>query len=280
MSPVHVVTDSTADLTAADAASLGVHVVPLTVRFGDEQFRDGVDINSDAFYQRLRSSATQPTTSQPSPEQFSGLYQELLADPADSVVSVHISAKLSGTLQSAHLAARDFDAGRLHLVDSLSVSGGLQLLVRAALEDVAAGLDAAAVAARALERRARVGIFVLLDTLTYLQRGGRIGRAQAMLGSLLNVKPLLTVDDGEVAPVARVRSRRQGLDAIVERLRRRLPLRGLAAFHCGAPDLLPELRSLLAPLVPDLTVVSGQVGPVVGAYTGPGGVGIACLGAD
>ena len=153
-------------------------------------------------------------------------------------------------------------------------------MVRAAVADVRAGGDAATVAARAEERRAKLGIYVLLDTLTYLQRGGRIGRAQALLGSLLNVKPVLTVDDGEVAPAARVRSRRQGLEAIVGQLRRRLPLEGLAAFHCGAPELLPELRALLSPLAPDLDIIAGQVGPVVGAYTGPGGVGIACLGAD
>jgi DegV family protein with EDD domain len=277
---IHVVTDSTSDFAKEDAQALGLTVVPLTIRFGDEQFRDGVDIDSDEFYRRLPKATVQPTTSQPSPEQFATVYRELLRDPGDSVVSIHISAKLSGTLQSANLAAQEFDSARLHLVDSESVSAGLQLLIRAAVDDIAAGLDAAAVAAAATRRRPGVGIYVLLDTLTYLQRGGRIGRAQAMLGSLLSVKPVLTVEGGEVAPVGRVRSRSQGLDMIVERLRAKLPLRGLAAFHCGAPDLLPELRSRLIALVPDMEVTVGQVGPVVGVYAGPGGIGIACLGAD
>jgi DegV family protein with EDD domain len=277
---IHVVTDSTADFASGDAAALGVSVVPLTVRFGEEQFRDGVDINSDGFYAKLTRSSAQPTTSQPSPEQFSSVYRSLLQAPDDSVLSIHISGKLSGTLQSANLAATELDGARVHLVDSESVSGGLQLLVRAAVADIAAGADIASVVSNTERRRATVDIFVLLDTLTYLQRGGRIGRAQALLGSLLSVKPVLTMEDGEVAPIARVRSRRQGLEKIVEQLRQRLPLHGLAAFHCCAPDLLPELRELLAPLVPNLNIVLGQVGPVVGAYTGPGGVGIACLGAD
>jgi DegV family protein with EDD domain len=169
---------------------------------------------------------------------------------------------------------------RIHLVDSESVSAGLQLLVRSAVADAGAGGDAAAVARLAEQRRKRVTIYVVLDTLTYLQRGGRIGRAQALVGSLLSVKPLLTVEEGEVAPQARVRSLKQGVDRIVELLRTRLPLRGLAAFHCGSPQLLPPLVDRLKQLVPALDVLTGQIGPVVGAYAGPGGIGIASLGAD
>ena len=277
---IHVVTDSTSDLPQAEAHSLGVTVVPLTVRFGEEQYTDGVDLNSDQFYQMLRKTSVHPTTSQPTPEQFADAYGPLLEDENDQVVSLHISSKLSGTLQSASIAAKEFPPGRIHLVDTETASAGIQLLVRAALDDIAAGLDAQAVAAKALERRGRVTIYVLLDTLTYLQRGGRVGRAQAMLGSLLNVKPLLTVQEGEVAPKARVRSRRQGLEKIVELLRELLPLRGLAAFHCGAPELLPLLSHRLQALVPDMKILFGQVGPVVGAYAGPGGIGIAALGAD
>jgi DegV family protein with EDD domain len=277
---IHVVTDSTSDLPQADAHSLGVTVVPLTVRFGEEQFTDGIEMDSDTFYERLRKTNVHPTTSQPTPEQFAHAYRPLLEHDDDQVVSLHISAKLSGTLQSAHIAAKEFPPDRIHLVDTETASAGIQLLVRAALDDIAAGLDAQAVARKAMERRQRVTIYVLLDTLTYLQRGGRIGRAQATLGSLLNVKPLLTVVEGEVAPKARVRSRRQGLEKIVELLRDLLPLRGLAAFHCGAPELLPLLSNQLKALVPDVKILFGQVGPVVGAYAGPGGIGIAALGAD
>jgi len=276
---IHLVTDSTADILASEARALGVDVVPLTVRFGDEQFRDGVDIDADSFYAKLERSGVHPRTSQPPPEAFATLYRTLLADPDDHVVGLHISAKLSGTLQSAQLAARDFDPQRVHLVDTESVSGGLQLLVLAALDDIKAGLDAAAVAAKAVERRGRLTILVLLDTLTYLHRGGRIGRAQAFLGGLLNVKPLLGVQDGEVVPVARVRNHAKGIDMIVDGVRRCTPLERLAVFHAAAPRSVGVLQERLAAAIPGVTTVLGRIGPVVGTYSGPGGVGIACIAA-
>lgn len=277
---IHIVTDSTSDLSQADAAKLGVTIVPLTVRFGEEQFVDGVTMDSDAFYQRLQATSVHPTTSQPTPDQFMEAYRPLLQNAGDTVLSMHISAKLSGTLQSANIAAQELAPDRVHLVDTESASAGIQLLLRAALDDIAAGSDVQAVAAAALRRRSRVTIYMLLDTLTYLQRGGRIGRAQALLGAMLSVKPVLTVTDGEVAPEARVRSTRQGIERILQLLRERMPLRGLAAFHCGSPERLDPFLGQVREIVPDLDILRGQVGPVVGAYTGPGGLGIACLAAD
>jgi DegV family protein with EDD domain len=277
---IHLVTDSTSDISPSDAESLGVHVVPLIVRFGDEQYRDGVDIDADQFYAKLASTDVHPTTSQPSPDVFSTLYRTLLSNPQDQVVGLHISTKLSGTLQSATLAAKDFDPGRIHLVDTESVSGGLQLLVRAALEDIQAGDTAAAVAEKATRRRSKVTILVLLDTLTYLHRGGRIGRAQAFVGSLLNVKPLIAVRDGEVVPLARPRSRSKGIEMIVEQVRACAPLRGLAEFHAAAAESMADLEGRLGAAVSNVTAVLGRIGPVVGAYSGPGGLGVACLSAD
>ncbi len=277
---IHLVTDSTSDISPREAQALGVSVVPLVVRFGNEQFRDGVDIDPDAFYAKLEHTAVHPTTSQPSPEIFATLYRTLMADPADHVVGLHISSKLSGTLQSAHLAAQEFDSARVHLVDTESVSGGLQLLVRAALDDIKAGADAATVTANTLGRRGRVTILFLLDTLTYLQRGGRIGRAQAFVGGLLNVKPLLTVTGGEVHPLARVRSRSKGIAMIVDEVRQRAPLQSIAAFHADAPDSMREIEAGVAGAASGLTATRGRIGPVVGAYSGPGCVGVACLGVD
>jgi DegV family protein with EDD domain len=277
---IHLVTDSTCDIPPTEARALGVSVVPLTVRFGNEQYRDGVDIDADTFYTKLEHTNVHPTTSQPSPDLFATLYRTLLEDPADQVVSLHISSKLSGTLQSAHLAAQDFDATRLSLVDTESVSGGMQLLVRAALDDIAAGDDAATVAAKTTRRRSRVTILFLLDTLTYLHRGGRIGRAQAFVGGLLNVKPVLTVRDGEVAPLARVRSRTKGTSMIIDEVRKCVPLARLAVFHADAPDWKADLEAQLRAAVPEVSPVGGRIGPVVGAYSGPGCVGVACLGVD
>jgi DegV family protein with EDD domain len=277
---IHLVTDSTSDISPSDAQALGVHVVPLIVRFGDEQYRDGVDIDADQFYAKLEQTGVHPTTSQPSPEVFATLYKTLLSDPEDHVVGLHISAKMSGTLQSATLAAQEFDPGRIHLVDTESVSGGLQLLVRAALDDINAGDPATVVAEKATRRRSKVTIVVLLDTLTYLHRGGRIGRAQAFVGGLLNVKPLLGVRDGEVVPLARPRSRSKGIDMIVEQVRGCLPLHSLAEFHAAAAESMVDLEARLSVAVSNVTAVLGRIGPVVGAYSGPGGLGVACLGAD
>jgi len=276
---IRVVTDSTSDILPAEAEALGIDVVPLTVRFGDEQFRDGVDLGPDAFYRKLATTSVQPSTSQPTPEQFAEVYRRHVT-AGDAVVSVHISSKLSGTLQSASLAAQEFPAGAVHVVDSMTVSAGLQILVRGALDDIASGRTVHEVEQRTLNRRERVGVYVLLDTLTYLQRGGRIGRAQGLVGGILNVKPLLSVRDGEVHPEARVRSRQQGIAKIVELAAAQRPLEALAVFHCGAPELIDLIAPRLRADHPGIELMVGQLGAVVGTYSGPGGVGIALLRSD
>ncbi len=276
---LHLVTDSTSDLLASGARELGVTVVPLTVRFGDEQFLDGVEIDADTFYKRLTSSSVSPTTSQPSPEQFAAVYRDLLRSDADEVVSVHIAGGLSGTLQSATIAARDFPEGRVHVVDSLSVSAGIQLLLRQAARDRDDGVDAAGVVSNLETLRQRLIVYVLLDTLTYLHRGGRIGRAQAFLGGVLNVKPLLQVHLGEVEPVARVRSRQQGMAKMVELVQGLGPLQSVAMMHTTVPEAAEELRSKLVSALPEMDISLGQLGPVVGTYGGPGLLGVAALGA-
>jgi DegV family protein with EDD domain len=275
---LHIVTDSTSDLPPAEAEGLGVTVVPLTVRFGDEQFRDGVDLDAEGFYVRLARGGVTPTTSQPSPEAFAEVYRRLLRRPEERVLSVHISARLSGTLQSATLAARELE-GRVSVVDSGSVSMGIQFLIRAALRDRDGGADADTVVRNTEARRRRLEVYVLLDTLTYLHRGGRIGAAQAFLGSVLNVKPLVRVD-GEVRPQARVRNRRQGIDRMLALLTEAGSLEAMGAMHSGAPELLDEVRPRLVAAHPELELHTGQVGPVVGTYAGPRALGVACLRAE
>jgi DegV family protein with EDD domain len=273
---IRIVTDSTSDIRPEDAQRLEIDVVPLTVRFGDEQFRDGVDLSPEQFYLRLPTTPVQPSTSQPTPEQFAEVYRRHV-DAGDTVVSIHISSKLSGTLQSASLAAQEFPQGAVRVVDSTTVSAGMQFLVRGALADITSGTDSDEVVRRAESRRDQVGVYVLLDTLTYLQRGGRIGRAQGLLGGILNVKPLLKVAEGEVHPQARVRSRQQGIAKLVELAAAQRPLAGLAVFHCGAPDLINLIAPRLRADHPGIDLIVGQLGAVVGTYSGPGGVGIALL---
>lgn len=274
---LHLVTDSTSDLLAPEAAALKVTVVPLTVRFGEEQLRDGVDIDAATFYRRLPGSEKLPTTSQPSPEEFAEVYRNLLASPDDEVVSVHISGHLSGTLQSATLAAREVDERRIHVVDSWQVSGGMQLLLRAAAAERDAGADAATIVRNLERRRQGVTCYVLLETITYLYKGGRIGRAQAFLGGVLNVKPIVSVEHGEVGPVARVRSKQQGIAKMVELTRAAGPLESICMMHGDAAADAEDLRSRLTALLPELDITLGMLGPVVGTYGGPGLVGVAVM---
>jgi len=270
---IAVVTDSTCDTLPDVAAKQGVRVVPLTVRFGDEQFKDGVDITAKQFYERLTTSDVTPSTSQPSPEAFSACYKELLDGGADGIVSVHISGKLSGTLQSATLAAKEF-AGKVEVIDTSTVSAGLQLVVDAANQAAKSGADHAAVAQAASSAAARSGLYVLLDTLTYLQRGGRIGKAQAFVGGLLNVKPVLQLKDGVVHPESRVRSRSQGLARLVDLVKQEGKIETAAVMHSTVPDLAQELKQQIQEVVGEsVDVKIGEIGPVVGTYGGPGAVG-------
>jgi DegV family protein with EDD domain len=272
---IAVVTDSTCDTLPDLAAKQGVRVVPLTVRFGEQQYKDGVDITAKEFYARLTTSSITPSTSQPSPEAFATCYKELLEGGADGVASVHISGKLSGTFQSATLAAQEF-AGKVEVVDTSTVSAGLQLVVDSTREAAQRGADLAAVAEAATSAAARSGLYVLLDTLAYLQRGGRIGKAQAFVGGLLNVKPVLQLKDGLVHPESRVRSRSQGMARIVELLRQSGKIQAAAIMYTTVPELAEELKPQVQQIVGETCEVKvGEIGPVVGTYVGPGTVGVA-----
>ena len=272
---IAVVTDSTCDTSAAAAAEHGVRVVPLTVRFGEEQYKDGIDITAKEFYERLTTSSITPSTSQPSPEEFASCYRSLLEGGADGIVSVHISSLLSGTFQSATLAAQEFPE-KVRVVDTSSVSAGLQLAVDAASRAAKSGGDISAVAEAASSTAARGGLFILLDTLTYLQRGGRIGKAQAFVGGLLNVKPVLQIKDGVVHPESRVRSRSQGMTRLVELVKQAGEIESASIMHGAALDLAQELRPRIQEAVGDKVEVQiGEIGPVVGTYGGPGALGVA-----
>jgi DegV family protein with EDD domain len=274
---VRIVTDSTCDLPPALVEAYGITVVPLTVFFGDEALLDSVDVDADAFYERMANSNVLPRTSQPSVELFRRAYLEA-AENGDEIVSIHLSSKLSGTLNAASVA-REEVAPEVHvdLIDSYNVSLGLGLIV---LEAARAAQDGApldevvAVTRRAMDR---VSVHVIVDTLEYLQKGGRIGRARSFLGSVLSIKPILRVEDGEVAPFERVRTRGKAVERIFEI--------GMASARakemfvaCSGNDLQArELIERLRPHLPHTDLMLGHLGPVVGVYTGPGALGIASL---
>ncbi len=276
MSAVALVTDSTAYLPPELLERYSITVVPLYVRFGEEVFRDGVDITPEQFYARLRTSPVMPATSQPSAGDFLEAYRRLIEGGASAIVSIHISTKMSGTVPSALLAREQIPEVPIFIVDSLSTSMGLGFQVLEAARRLEAG-QAVEEVVRAVEMlRERIRILFVVDTLEFLHRGGRIGGAQAFLGSLLNLKPLLAVRDGQVDAVERVRTKRRAVQRMLEILVSEVgdrPIRA-AVIQGGTPEeggnLGEEVRSRLN--CQELYIA--ELSPVIGTHAGPGTVGV------
>ncbi len=268
---VRVVTDSTADLPPEMAARWGIVVVPLYVHLGEKTFRDGVDLESDGFAARL-SQGEFPTTSQPSIGTMKRIYEQAAAGGGD-VISIHLSAGLSGTYQSAILAADQVD-GRVMVIDSGLLSMGLGWLVLAAAQAAREGRSLEDVVASVEELRKRAGVLALIENLEYLRRGGRIGRAQEAVGSLLDIRPIITLRDGEVVLLERVRTRRAGLRRLVELASEAGQLQRLAVLHVGRPDDARQVADDLAPVFPREDLLIVPAGQVVAAHVGPEAVGV------
>jgi DegV family protein with EDD domain len=271
---LRIVTDSTADFEADEARDLGIEVVPLTVVFGDQALLDRVEITPEQFYRRLVESRITPKTSQPPVGRFAAAFERLAAEGATEILAICLSSRLSGTLGSAHLAAAGPPSGvRVETFDSLLVAGGLNALARRAADLARAGatLDEVVHVLRAM--LPRIQIHILLDTLEYLQRGGRIGRAQALLGGMLSIKPIVSVEDGQVGASERVRSRPRGIDRLYEHIVGLSDVERVIVQHTGAPDDALRLVARASSALPDAAVELRWIGPVVGVYTGPRGVG-------
>lgn len=275
--PVKVVTDSTCDLPPTLVESLGITVVPLSVIFGEEAFLDGVELSAADFYERLKTSTVSPRTSQPSVAAFVDTYGRLGAE-GDEIVSVHISSRLSGTLQSATIA-REEVAHEIHieLIDSYNVSMGLgNIVMDAALVARDGGtLEQVAAAARSAMDRSR--LVAEVDTLEYLRRGGRVGRAASLVGSLLSIKPLVQVEQGEVAPFERVRTRAKAIQRLFEIATRDRTAQRCFVGSAGSDDEAAAFLERLRPHMPHTEFHLGQIGPVVGTHAGPGAIGVALL---
>lgn len=279
--PVRVVTDSTSDLPHDIVERYGITVVPLTVFFGEEALLDGVDIDPNSFYERLVSSSDLPRTSQPSAEMFRQVY-ERLGEETNEIVSIHLSSKLSGTLNSASVARDQVAHGGLHieLIDSYTVSLGLGLVVREAAAAAHAGASLEEVVAVARRAMDRVAVVVVVDTLEYLRRGGRIGRASSFLGSVLSIKPIVSVEDGEVVPVERVRTRRRAEERIFELATADGRARALFAACTGNPEEAEAFAGRLRAVLPHTDVRPAMIGPTVGVYLGGNALGVAILHGD
>ena len=273
---VRIVTDSTADLTPEQQRAAGITVVPLNVHFGDQVFRDHVDLSTDEFFRRLKASAQLPRTSQPSVGAFEETYRKLLEN-GDEIVSVHLSSKVSGTYNSALMAAQSVGDGKIDVVDSLSTSMALGFMALEAANLARAGRDRQTVAEHLRGLVAKARVICVVDTLTYLERGGRIGKARALLGSLLNVKPILQLKDGEVVPLGRARGRPQALNRLVELLERDGKVSQLAIMHGAATADAEQLRERVASRYPGVDIQLTEIGAVLGTHTGPGVIGFTYL---
>jgi DegV family protein with EDD domain len=276
---VAIVSDSTADLPPALAGARSITIVPLTLNFDGQALLDGVDITPSEFYRRLPNATSHPTTSQPSPGQFAEVYKALLADH-DAIVSIHISEKLSGTFESAQQAADMTDPTRVHVVDSQVVSMSLGLVTLGAATLAAGGAEAEAIVSKVNSMRGQVETYFSVATLEFLRRGGRIGRASALLGSVLQVKPVLCIRDGLVTPLERVRTFERALSRVVELARAVDRGQGICAIvgHAGAEADAERVARELEPIAETLMIQ--PLGPVVGAHAGPGVVGVGCYSAD
>jgi DegV family protein with EDD domain len=272
---VRVVTDSSADLSPALVTDLSIEVVPLKVRFGEEEFIDGVSLTPEGFWARLRTSDTTPQTAAPSPGDFEHAFAKVLAEGANGIVCVTLSSKVSATYQAAQVAAENFaDRCRVAVVDSLSVSAGLGNLCRAAARRAAEGADVASIVAEAEELRSTVAFYGAVETLEFLRRGGRIGAARALLGTALSIRPLLHFEQGSVEVAGKVRTRQRSLAWIAEHLEADYPVESMTAFHADAPDV-DAFVEMLAARMPDQGIDVTLMGPVMGAHVGPGTVGVA-----
>ncbi|MDR6551533.1 DegV family protein [Paenibacillus qinlingensis] len=277
MTNIRIVTDSTADIPLAVREALNIEMVPLKINFGEEQYLDTVTLQSEDFYRKLTSSSHFPTTSTPSPGEFLAVYQGLLEEPDTEVISIHLSSVLSGTYRTAELASTLLEGdqvGKVHLVDSCSASYGIGALVVAAAEAAQAGKSVAEITALVQEMRANFYIYFLVDTLEFLQKGGRIGKASALLGSLLNIKPILTLDSaGEVTVVDKVRGNKKAIARILDLLATDVSDKTIHTLHIAHANNLEGAEGLREAIMQRFAVEHADyitLGPVIGAHAGPG----------
>ncbi len=274
---VKVVTDSTADLPEAIVQSLGITVVPLSVNFGKDTFLDGVDLKADEFYHKLAGSKSLPTTSQPAPAAFAEVYNAL-SQQTDEIISIHISPKLSGTLNSALLARQAMNVDcRIRIIDSLQASMGLGLIVIKAAEAARDGATLEEVFSVTQEIIPRTHFFGMVDTLEYLHKGGRIGRAQALMGTLLSIKPLIGTGEGEVQPKGKARTQKKALARLFEMVQEFSGIEEMTILHSTIPAEAAAFTERLSAVFDKEKIYQSRIGPVIGTYLGPGAIAIGVI---
>lgn len=279
MSRIRVVTDSACDLPDDVVERLGIAVVPLTIRFGVEEFVDRRDLTPSEFWSRCKSAKTLPETSAPSVGAFQEEYERAAREGCDGVIVLTLSSQLSATFQSATLAATGVAATiRVEVLDTLAVSMAQGLLAIDVAERALEGASLDELLAQATGLIDHLGIVAALDTLEHLIKGGRVGGARALLGQVLSIKPLVELKDGVVAEAGRQRTRAKALNAVAHQASLQAPFRRLAMMHGSCSDAdVATLRALIAPIATEVPVVETNIGPVVGTHGGPGIIGLAWI---
>lgn len=277
MTGVHIVTDSSCDLSEAETTTNSIGIVPLSIRFGDEEFIDREELSVEDFYAKMASTGLLPETAAPSPGRFEQAFRGAAAVGASAVVCINLSGELSATVQSARNAATavsdDID---VRVIDSRSLTGGLGTMVLEAAAAARNGADADAIVALVESMIPRTEIYGALDTLENLKKGGRIGSAKALVGSMLSVKPLIHIGDGAVEEAGKQRTRKRALEWLRDQLFEAGPIEQLAILHGEAPDI-DVFLDMIAERYPREQIRLGKIGAVIGTHGGPGVIGMCYL---
>jgi len=275
---IKVVTDSGSDLPLELAKELDITVVPVYIYFGDKAYKDWVDIEPDELYKRLVEGQVYPTTSQPMPTDFAKAYSDLSQD-ADAIVSIHLPTKVSGTynaaLQGVEIAKPKCE---VHVVDSFSISAGLALITMAAARVAKAGGKLTEVLEETKKAISQTQIRGLLETLQYLLKGGRVTKAKALVGTLLNVKPILTVRDGEIIQAGMARSYTKGIEQLFQFVKNYPKLQEVAIVHSTVPEEANALKNIIAPIIGEEHIQMSRLGAGLGVHGGPGTLIVAARG--
>lgn len=273
---IRIVTDSTCDLPPEVVAEYNIRVIPMYIHVGSQEYLDGIDITREEFYRNLPTFPTHPTTAVPSMQKFHAVYDALAEEGADEVLSIHVSATLSAIISVAQSAARETTSTTVTVVDSRQLSMGTGFLVETAAKLARAGARAAEILSVLEQQIQRTHACAALDTLEFLRRSGRMNGVISTIGTMLQIKPLLTMYDG-IASMARLRTRKHSLQRLVELLRQYAPFEKIAFLHSEALEHVQALMDEVQDLLPEGKAWLGQVNPVLGVHLGPGAVGFACV---
>ena len=272
---VKIVTDSTADLTPELVEQLGITVVPAYIQFGNKCYRDGIDIGHDELYRRIADGSLKATTSQPTPSDFAGIYNKLSKE-TDEIISIQVTSKLSGTYNSA-LQGKEMMKGKhsIEVIDSLSTSMGLGLMTMAAARLAQAGKNVAEITEEIKAMVSKTHIYAVFDTLKYVLQGGRLGRAKMLLGSILNVKPMLTLRKGTIWPLGIARTRSKGIDKLLDMLRKNPNAYEVGIVHSTTPEEAQTLKERASSIIDRSRINISRLGPALGIHGGPGALVLA-----